>query len=66
MSHLVRIISLGALLGTIGPALAFFNRSIDLETAKTAMLAATVVWFIATPLWMGRQPQARAGRNGDS
>lgn len=63
MSNLARLISVCALLGTIGPSLAFFTHSIGLETAKTAMLVATVIWFIATPLWMGRESQTQPTEN---
>jgi len=43
-----------ALVGTILPALLFVKGGLDLPHVKIWMLAATVVWFLATPLWMER------------
>ncbi|MBE3131878.1 MAG: hypothetical protein IMZ55_00250 [Acidobacteria bacterium] len=44
-----------ALGGTILPAVLFFTGRLELDQVKVWMLAATVVWFVATPLWMDRQ-----------
>ena len=44
-----------ALVGTILPAVLFFASRLDLDQVKAWMLAATVVWFVATPLWMDRK-----------
>ena len=43
-----------ALVGTILPAVLFFGGSLELTQLKTWMFVATVVWFVATPLWMER------------
>lgn len=58
MRLVTQIISWIALAGTIVPALMYLAQKIDLEQATTALNVATVVWFIATPLWMGRKPEA--------
>jgi len=44
-----------ALAGTILPAVFFFAGRLDLDQVKAWMLAAAVVWFAATPLWMERK-----------
>jgi hypothetical protein len=54
MKRVVQLISLMALAATILPALMYTAGSMDLPTVKTTMLIATVVWFIATPMWMDR------------
>jgi hypothetical protein len=54
MRALARLVSLVALVGTIVPPLLFFAGRIDLDSTKWWMLAATVAWFAATPLWMDR------------
>ncbi len=52
MKRLAQIISYLALLATLLPALLFFADKLELPMAKTSMLAAAVVWFVATPFWM--------------
>jgi len=49
-----KVVSLVALVGTIAPPLLFFAGRIDLDATKQWMLVATVVWFVATPIWMDR------------
>ncbi len=58
MKQALQIISLIALCLTIFPALLFFAGQMELDMVKWLMLAATAVWFIATPLWMGREEQS--------
>jgi hypothetical protein len=55
MKRITQLISLIALVATIVPALMYMAGSIDLPAVKTTMFIATVVWFIATPLWMDRR-----------
>ena len=55
MKRIAQIISYLALAATLLPALLFFADKLDLPTAKLWMLAAAVVWFVATPLWMEHQ-----------
>lgn len=54
MRQVVRLVSLVALVATILPPVLFFSGGMDLDTMKLWMLAATVVWFAATPVWMRR------------
>lgn len=54
MKTAAKAVSGVALLGTIVPALLFFTGSLGLEPMKAWMLAATALWFAATPLWMDR------------
>lgn len=55
MRRVMQLISVAALIATILPALMYMAGSLDLATVKATMLIATVVWFVATPMWMGRQ-----------
>lgn len=41
-----------ALAGTILPAGLFMAGRVDLDAVKLWMLIATVVWFVATPVWL--------------
>jgi hypothetical protein len=54
MRTAARLISLAALVGTIAPPVLFFTGHMDLAATKWWMLVATVVWFVATPIWMDR------------
>jgi hypothetical protein len=53
MRPVLQIISFAALLGTIAAPILFFATHLSLDQMKAAMLAATVIWFVATPFWMG-------------
>lgn len=50
----LKIISLAAFLATVVPAILYLAGNIGLDETKDYMLAATVVWFVATPFWMDR------------
>jgi len=52
MKRFAQIISWLALAGTLLPSCLFFAGQMELAQAKNWMLAAALVWFIATPLWM--------------
>jgi hypothetical protein len=52
MKRIAQIISYLALAATLLSAVLFFADRIELPLAKTWMLAAALVWFIATPFWM--------------
>lgn len=54
MKHIARLASLAALVGTIVPPALFFADRMALDATKAWMLGATVLWFVATPLWMDR------------
>jgi hypothetical protein len=58
MRRVLQLTSWVALVATIAPPLLFLNGSISLDQTKLAMLIATLVWFVATPLWMGRAPHS--------
>lgn len=50
-----------ALAGTILPSCIFLAGQIGSDAVKTVMFAATVAWFVATPLWMLEKPDEAAG-----
>ncbi len=52
MKRIAQVVSYLALAATLLPPVLYFADRIDLPTAKACMLAAALVWFIATPLWM--------------
>lgn len=52
MTRAARVVSFVALVATIAPPLLFFADQVTVEAMKAWMLAATVAWFAATPLWM--------------
>jgi len=53
----LKLASLLALLLVITPCLLYFGNLIGLSAVKWLALAGTIAWFIATPLWMGRDLQ---------
>ena len=55
MRVLLQTISALALVSTLLPAVLYLDGSLPLPQTKWGMLVSTVVWFVATPLWMGRQ-----------
>ena len=55
-----QIISWLALAGTVVPSLLLLLGKMPLDQVKTIMLVASVVWFVFTPLWMGRQQDDQA------
>jgi hypothetical protein len=52
MKRAAQLVSLVALAATILPPVLFFGGHMGIDAMKTWMLAATVAWFAATPLWM--------------
>lgn len=52
MKRLTQALSLLALAGTVLPPCLFFTGQLDLTAMQRWMLAAAVLWFAATPLWM--------------
>ena len=52
MKRVAQLISCLALGATLLPAVLFFADKLELPLAKLWMLVATLVWFVATPLWM--------------
>lgn len=57
---IAQVISCLALLWTVIPAVIFYAGGMGLDAMKWNMLAATVVWFVTSPLWMGRAPDKGA------
>lgn len=57
MRPLAKTLGLLALAGTIVPAALFMFKLMPLEIVKAVMLAATVVWFVTAPLWIGRNQE---------
>ncbi len=55
MKSPLKLVSLLALLATILPSLLYFKGMMGHEAVKWITLTGTIVWFIATPLWMGRE-----------
>ncbi len=60
MHTYAKIVSLVALAATLIPCLLLFlgligNDASGHNIVKWIALAGTIVWFIATPIWMGRQ-----------
>ena len=49
-----QVLSWLSLAGTVLPSMLFFGDVLSLDQAKLATLIATIVWFVATPVWMGR------------
>jgi hypothetical protein len=60
MKRFAQLLSGLALISTLTPALLYLNDRVSLESMKSCMLIATVVWFVATPLWMGRGAKSSA------
>jgi hypothetical protein len=54
MRRFLQVISWAALAGTVLPPALFLADKITLGQSQWTMLVATIIWFIATPLWMGR------------
>ncbi|HOP97056.1 MAG TPA: hypothetical protein PLK78_06405 [Verrucomicrobiota bacterium] len=54
-AQVVSWVSLGAV---IIPAVLYLSGTVGLAQVKHVMIAATVLWFAAVPLWMGRRKKA--------
>lgn len=61
MRSLLQIISLSMLILTVMFPLLYLFDAVNESTMKGAILAVTVVWFVATPLWMKWEGQDSAG-----
>ena len=55
MRTTLQIFSWLALAGTILPAGFYYTGQLDFSGLKQAMLIATILWFVVTSLWMGRE-----------
>jgi hypothetical protein len=56
--RMLQTLSWMALAGTLLPAILYVAGVVTLSSVKAWMLAATIVWFVTTPLWMDRQEGA--------
>ena len=59
--RVLQTVSWLALAGTILPSCLFLAGQMGSDAVKTAMLAATIAWFVATPLWMLDKPDEASG-----
>ena len=55
MSGTAKLVSAIALAVTVVPSLLVFLGALGIEPMKWIALAGTIAWFIATPMWMGRE-----------
>ena len=58
LPRILQLIGLAALVGSVLPSLLFLAGRMELESMKTAMLAATLAWFVAIPLAGRFAPQS--------
>ena len=50
--RLAQIVSLASRVVLLVPSVLFLAGRMDLDRVKLVMLIATILWFVATPLWM--------------
>jgi hypothetical protein len=55
MKRVAQLISFLALATILLSAVLFFADCLSRAAAQAGLLIATVVWFVATPFWMGRK-----------
>ncbi len=55
MHSAAKLTSLIALAATIVPTLLYFGGLIGHDAVKWMALLGTIVWFVVTPIWMGRE-----------
>jgi hypothetical protein len=55
MNVTAKVTSLIALASTIVPSLLYFMGMIGHDVVKLAAIVGSLVWFLATPMWMGRE-----------
>ncbi len=55
MRRLAQLISWGALLAILLLAALFFADQLTLPAMQRWLLGVAVLWFISTPVWMGRR-----------
>ena len=55
MKRLAQLGSFLALVTTLLSATLFFMNQLPLPVTQAWLLGATIIWFVATPLWMGRK-----------
>ena len=55
MRRVLQILSGTSLIAVILPSVLFLAGTLELQAMKTVMWIASALWFIITPLWMGRK-----------
>ncbi len=60
MRLVLQILSWIALALTVVPSMLFLGGKMELGAMKTTMTVATILWFVVTPMWMGREKQESA------
>ena len=55
MRRALQVASWLALAGIVLPPMLYFSGTMTHHGVKVVTLVATVLWFVATPLWMGRR-----------
>ncbi|MEM6692736.1 MAG: hypothetical protein AAF664_25130 [Planctomycetota bacterium] len=55
MNFIVKVVSLITLGLVLVPSVLQFLGVIELDAVKLAALIGTIGWFVATPIWMGRE-----------
>jgi hypothetical protein len=63
--HILQVISWLACFGTVLPSVLYLCNVLTIEQTHWGMLVATLAWFIATPLWMGRETPSEAATPQD-
>jgi hypothetical protein len=58
MMKILKTISLLSLLLLILAPLAYLQGRLQLDTTKTWLIVATLVWFVSAPFWMNRRRQS--------
>ena len=53
----LKLISLLALISTVVPSVLYFTGALLRSAVKALALIGTIDWFVATPLWMNRDPE---------
>ena len=65
MRTVYQLISWIALAATVLPSVLFYTGTItSLDLVKWAMTVAMLAWFLATPLWMGREADRGKANDG--
>jgi hypothetical protein len=63
MRLLLQLLSFLGLALTIVPAVLVFMGQLAFETNQTLMLIGMLLWFGATPFWMGKDAKGKASPN---
>jgi hypothetical protein len=54
----LQIVSLVALGVVVLPSIVYFSGNMELDRVKWLLLLATIVWFVVTPFWMGKDAKS--------